>query len=107
MLKDTQIKALEARKKSYAVADGEGLSIMINPNGSKKWRFRYRVKGKAKTFSLGTYPEVSLAKAREKLRECRSMVANSIDPSTVRKEKKNAKTIEETRKITFNILFTY
>ncbi len=101
MLKDTQIKALKPKDKSYTVADGEGLSLVVNPNKSKKWRYRYRIEGKAKTLSLGAYPEVSIADAREKLRKVRAMVANGIDPSKARKEEKITKVIEETKKITF------
>ena len=101
MLKDTQIKALKPKEKSYTVADGNGLSIVVNPNKSKKWRYRYRINGKAKTFSIGSYPEVSLANAREKLHEARSMVANGIDPAKVRKEEKVAKAVDSANKITF------
>ncbi|HWT80280.1 MAG TPA: Arm DNA-binding domain-containing protein, partial [Candidatus Methylomirabilis sp.] len=43
------------------LSDGEGLTLVIYPNGSKYWRYRYRFLGKEKTLSLGIYPEVSLA----------------------------------------------
>jgi hypothetical protein len=100
MLNYTQIEKLKPREKSYTVADGNGLSIVVNPNGSKKWRYRYRIDGKAKTFSIGSYPDISLAKAREKLGEARSMVADGADPSKARKEDKITKAIEAVKKTT-------
>ena len=100
MLKDTQIKALKPKEKPYLVADGESLFLVVNPNGSKKWRFRYRTNGKAKTLSLGSYPEIKPAQAREKLRTARAQVAQGIDPSTAKKEEKKRK-LEEDNRLTF------
>lgn len=88
MLKDTQIKALKPKDKTYLVSDGNGLSVVVNPNGSKKWRFRYYFERKAKTLSLGSYPEVGIAEARKRLAEAREKVAHGIDPSAERKIKK-------------------
>jgi hypothetical protein len=59
-----------------------GLSLLINPNKSKWWRYRFQFEGKAKMMSLGTYPEVSLAQARAKLAEYRTLVASGINPIT-------------------------
>ena len=84
----TEVKALKPREKSYRIADGNGLSLQVNPNGSKWWRFRYRFDSKAKMISLGTYPDVTLANAREKLSTARNLVANDTDPGVKRKEKK-------------------
>lgn len=97
MLKDTQIKSLKPREKTYLVADGNSLYVVVNPNGSKKWRFRYRFDGKAKTLSLGSYPEIKAAEARERLRSARELVANGIDPSKRRREEKKegTQTFEE------------
>ncbi|MFK2874995.1 DUF4102 domain-containing protein [Dyella lipolytica] len=47
-------------------ADGGGLYLLVNPNGSKWWRRNYRIAGKRKTLSMGTYPETTLAEARGK-----------------------------------------
>ncbi|KFD16698.1 phage integrase family protein [Serratia marcescens] len=67
-----------------------GLSLLVEPNGSKSWRFRYRFAGKPKMISFGVYPAVSLADARSKRDESRKLVAEGQNPSTVRKEKKLA-----------------
>ncbi len=89
-LTNTQIKAAKPKDKAYTLTDGQGLSLLINTNGSKWWRFRYRFDSKQKMLSLGTYPEVSLATARKKLIKAREQVAAGTNPSDKRKEKKEA-----------------
>ncbi len=65
MLTDTKIKALSPREKAYKVSDAGGLFLLINPNGSKYWRVKYRFMGKEKLLSLGVYPTITLANARK------------------------------------------
>jgi len=71
-------------EKRYSIADGGGLVLFINPNGTKLWRYRYRFEGLAKMLSLGDYKDVSLADAREKHREMRHQLAQGVDPSVAR-----------------------
>jgi integrase len=85
---DTQLRNAKPADKDFTLTDGLGLSILISSKGGKWWRFRYRYLGKPKLMSLGTYPEVSLIQARKKRDEARSQVAQGIDPSEARKEKK-------------------
>jgi hypothetical protein len=60
------------------------LYLKLMPIGGKYWRFNYRFNGKAKTLALGTYPDVSLAKARERHHEARRLLADGVDPSAVK-----------------------
>lgn len=64
--------------------------IEIAPTGGKNWRFKYRIDGKEKRISLGRYPDISLAQARERREEARKLVAVGIDPSANRKAQKSA-----------------
>lgn len=64
-LTNTKVKRAQARQARYSLADGGGLALYVNPNGSKWWRFRYRIAGTAKMLSLGVYPAVTLKVARE------------------------------------------
>lgn len=64
--------------------------LLVNPDGSKWWRLDYRVDGKRKTISLGTYPDTSLKAARDRCDEARRLVANGIDPSAKRQVEKQA-----------------
>jgi integrase len=76
------------QKKLY---DGKGLILIVTPAGGKWWRFNYKYAGKNKTISFGTYPEISLAQARERRDEARKLLAIGVDPSTNRKAVKSAK----------------
>lgn len=64
--------------------------MIVKPNGSKLWRFRYRREGKLRRLSLGTYPETSLAQARVKAADARAKLAQGISPVDERREKKEA-----------------
>lgn len=87
-LTNTGIQALKAADKPYSKPDGQGLILFIQPNGAKWWRFRYRINGVPKMLSFGAYPEVSLAQARVKRDDARALVADGIDPSAARQDKK-------------------
>ena len=86
------IKNAKHKDKTYKIFDGKGLFLQITPNGGKWWRLKYRVDGKEKLLSLGTYPDVSLKDARERRDKARKQVADGIDPSEHRKANKAAKT---------------
>lgn len=87
-LTDTAIRALKPGTKPYKRADGGGLNLQVNPNGSKLWRLAYRYEGKQKLLSGGRYPEVSLAQARVWREEAKVILAKGIDPSNERKREK-------------------
>ncbi|EGC0232972.1 tyrosine-type recombinase/integrase [Salmonella enterica] len=87
-LTDLAIRRSKPKDKPYTLNDSNGLSLLIEPNGSKGWRLRYRFSGKAKLISLGTYPGVSLSDARTARDEAKKLIAGGIDPSEVRKAKK-------------------
>lgn len=71
-------------------ADGGGMYLLVNPSG-KYWRMDYRFADKRKTLALGVYPEVSLAKARQRREKAREQLADGIDPSIAKRAEKQAK----------------
>jgi len=87
-LTDKAIKNAKPADTIKKLSDGHGLTLVIHPNGSKYWVYRYRYLGKEKSLALGIYPEVGLADARLKLGEVRKQIANGQDPSEVRKSSK-------------------
>lgn len=89
-LTDIQIRKANPKEKPYTLNDGNGLSLLIEPNGSKGWRFRYRFAGKPKMISLGVYGQVTLAEARKKRDEAKKQLAENINPSDARKSEKIA-----------------
>lgn len=88
-----QIRRAKSGTKSYTLGDGLGLSLLVEPNGSKSWRFRYRFGGKPKMISFGVYPTVTLAEARKKRDEARRIVGEGRNPSDIRKEQKLAQQV--------------
>lgn len=59
--------------------------LLVTPNGSKLWRLKYMVDGKEKGVSLGPYPEVSSADAREKRDKIRKLLKQGTDLSAAKK----------------------
>lgn len=74
-----------AKSKPRKLSDGGGLHLLVRPNGSKLWRFRYRFAGRENMLALGSFPIVTLAEARAKRDEARKLIAEGIDPSAKRK----------------------
>ncbi len=90
-LTDVRIKQAKPREKPYKLADERGLYLEIAPAGGKWWRFKYRFDKKEKRLSLGVYPDVTLAVARDRRDEARRLLANGIDPSQHRQATKKTK----------------
>lgn len=74
--------------KPYRIADQGGLCIEVRSTGAKLWRVRYRFAGKASMISLGEYPIIGLAEARQKQEEIKTLLANNIDPAAHRQQQK-------------------
>lgn len=88
MLNDTKLKKLKPMDKPYRIADQGGLCIEVRSTGTKLWRVRYRFAGKASMISLGEYPIIGLAEARQKQEEIKTLLANNIDPAVHRVQQK-------------------
>jgi integrase len=92
-LTDTAIKnAKAAPDKAYKLQDEKGMYLLVNPNGSKYFRYNYRFNGTRKTLALGVYPATSLKEARDKRDTAIKLVMSGIDPCLDRKIKKTGAT---------------
>lgn len=87
-LTDVAIRNAKTAAKPYKMGDSGGLYLLITPAGGKLWRLKFRVAGKEKLLSIGSWPEVSLAAARKERDKAREAVAAGIDPA---REKQQAK----------------
>jgi len=85
--------------KPYKMGDSGGLFLLVNPKGGKWWRLKYRYDGKEKQLSLGAYPEIPLAEAREKRDVFRAMLADGTDPSAHVKMERAAQQAEKARQL--------
>ena len=88
-LTDIQIKNFKPLAKPFRKSDGGGLFIEVKPNNSKLWKMAYRHSGKQKLLSFGSYPAVSLARARERRLEAKTLLADGIDPMAKAKADKS------------------
>src|SRR5215467_4177756 len=89
-LTESGVRASRPKERPYKVFDERGLFLLVAPTGGRLWRFRYRYGGVEKLLALGSYPDVSLKRAREKRDDARRLVADGIDPSAKRKAEKAA-----------------
>jgi integrase len=84
----TAIKGAKPAQKPYKLFDGRGLYMLVNPDGSRWWRYKYRYGGKEKLLALGTYPDTGLKKARDRHDSARHQLADGIDPCAAKQAEK-------------------
>ncbi|EAV6547686.1 DUF4102 domain-containing protein [Salmonella enterica] len=91
-LTHTGIQAARPAEKEYTLQDGNGLYLLIKPNGSKIWRFRYTRPGDGQRvlLSFGSLDEVTLADARKRRDEYRALLAKGTDPQAHQKQQTEA-----------------
>jgi integrase len=90
-LTDTAVRNAKPGEKPAKLPDERGLFLIVTPGGGKWWRFRYSFGGKEKLLSLGTYPDVPLASARQRRDDARKLLAHGTDPGEHRKAAKAAR----------------
>ena len=91
------VKKKRELEKPLKLSDGQGLFLLIQPNGKKYWRYSYRFEGKQKTLALGVFPEVSLADARDLRNDARVLLKKTkVDPGEHRKALKQSQTSQDT-----------
>ncbi|MBS0194229.1 MAG: DUF4102 domain-containing protein [Proteobacteria bacterium] len=91
-LTPSAVRNAKPKDRPYKLADERGLFLLVNPNGSRWWRWKYRrpESKKENLLSLGTFPDVSLKQARERREEARTLVAHGIVPGVKRMTEKTA-----------------
>ena len=88
-----QVDTSKPKDKPYKLSDGGGLYLLVNSNGSRYWRLKYRIAGKEKLLALGVYPDVSLADARQKRSEAKKILSAGGDPGQEKLEEKQARVL--------------
>src|SRR6185312_1839533 len=92
MLTDKAIKAAKPQPgmRYRKLADQGGLYLWLTTDGTRSWRYDYRLAGVRKTFTIGLYPDVSLAEAREHHSDARKLVAQGQCPVLIKRRKRQA-----------------
>ena len=94
LLTDVKIRGITSVTKQKKVSDSLGLYLLVHPNGSKYWRMKYKMYGKEKLYSIGSYPQVSLSEAREARDAARKLIKANIDPTQEKDRLKRQRELE-------------
>ena len=94
-LNDSKIRNLKPSSKPVKLSDSHGLYLLVNPGGSRIWYLKYRFSGKESRVSLGAYPLVSLAEARQRRDDIRKLLTQNINPAHQRMSDKAAASPEK------------
>jgi integrase len=89
-----QIDTQKPKDKAFKLSDGGGLYLLVNPNGARYWRLKYRFAGKEKLLAIGVYPDVTLAQARNRREEAKKLLGEGKDPGQERKLEKLSRQLE-------------
>ncbi|SBV93247.1 Integrase family protein [uncultured delta proteobacterium] len=91
-LTEAKLRAIKVSGKVERFSDSGGLYLELSKAGGKLWRWKYRFDGKEKRLALGSYPDVSLAQAREKRDDARKVLKSGVDPGNKNRKKAAAHT---------------
>ena len=89
-MSDVKVRNAKAQAKEYKLFDGGGLYLLVTPTGGKLWNIKYRYQEKERKLSLGAYPAVTLAEARQRREDAKRLLANGVDPGESKKAQKAA-----------------
>jgi integrase len=92
-LTNAEVKSAKPAEKPYKLADQHGLFLLVKPSGSKLWQYKYRIAGKEGLFSIGQYPDISLADARDSHAKARALVREGTHP----KHQRELEDLEKTK----------
>jgi len=90
---NTQIKNAKPKDSPYKLSDQGGLYLFVKPNGSKVWRYDYKLNDKRLTHTIDTYPDTSLAEAREAHTAARRLVKAGSNPTSTKNQASNSSTL--------------
>lgn len=99
VLTTLQIKSAKPAERAYKLADTGGLFVLVQPNGSKLWRYKFRLNGVEGLQALGAFPEVTLADARHAHAESRKLVAKGVHPVQARRDERESRAQAELHRV--------
>ena len=94
MLTDAQVRKIKPAEKKTKYSDEKGMYLEVTPSGGIHWRMKFRFQGKENIFSIGAYPDTTLAQARRIRDEARLNLKDGINPNEAKKQKKNCKSMK-------------
>jgi integrase len=79
-LTETRVKNAKPNPRPYKLVEPGGLFLLVQPSGTKLWRYRFKLNGTEGLLALGRYPDTTLKRARELHQDARKLVADGINP---------------------------
>lgn len=101
-LTQLQVKNLTPTAKDKCYLDGKGLMLKVTAQGSKSWIYRYMKHGKDTWLGLGSYPDVSLAEAREHAADLRKKIRYGFNPLVEKRTLSETARAENKKGVTFD-----
>ncbi|WP_245901311.1 tyrosine-type recombinase/integrase [Simplicispira suum] len=95
------INAAKPRAKPYVLTDGGGLYVEVLATGSKVWRYSYRLGSRRPKLTIGQYPEIGIADARDKHAQLRALVVRGVDPIKFTREAEAQREAEDRARVSF------
>ena len=86
MLTDAKIRKIKPLDKRTKYTDEKGMYLEVLPSGGMYWRLKFRINGKENVFSIGTYPDTTLANARMERDKARLLIQQGINPNEAKKK---------------------
>lgn len=99
MLTTLKIKSAKPATRAYKLADAGGLFLLVQPNGSKLWRYKFRLNGVEGLQALGAFPEFTLSDARHAHTESRKLVAKGVHPVQARRDERETRAQAELNRV--------
>ncbi|OYU93822.1 MAG: integrase [Bacteroidetes bacterium B1(2017)] len=103
-LSDLDCRLAKPKEKSFRLYDSGGLYLDIKVTGKKIWRLKYKFFDKEKLLTIGQYPQITLAVARERRDQAKEKLILGIDPSKEKQDQKVQARYKQTQ--TFELVAT-
>jgi len=91
MLTDAVVLSLKPKERVYRHSLGEGLYLLVRPDGKKYWRLKYRFNGRDTTYAIGVFPRVTLIEAMKARALVKEALRQGIDPNREKRAEKEAR----------------
>ncbi|MGC0112677.1 tyrosine-type recombinase/integrase, partial [Ralstonia pseudosolanacearum] len=95
VLTPTRLNNAKPKDKAYKLVDGGGLFVLVSPGGAKNWKYQYPFGGKRCEVTIGRYPEIGVADARDRHAIYRAMVERGEDPAAQRRLEKAERAVRD------------